>query len=187
MTLMFILSSCTPQKVISTENDNTSTTKNTSASSESEDSKTTMNKVENNSINATLNCNNISQISLLQLANKKHNTDDFKCTISRNNGLKITWTSESKKLEIIFNIIGIETMMIEKAIFKSKSNNSEKYLSTSLNSKSLGQHNFGDSFEGYLEIIDYGNSSDNICGKFEVMDRKGNKIEGTFNETISMF
>jgi hypothetical protein len=146
-----------------------------------------LNKVEGNVINATLNCSGSSVISLLQLSAKKYATEDFQCNVSREQGLKVQFTSESKNMEILFKIHNIETSMIEKGIYQCKSKNSEHYLEVSLNAKSLGQHNFGDVFEGTIEIIDYGMSSDVICGKFSVIDRKGNKIEGNFNETISMF
>lgn len=144
-------------------------------------------KIQGDEIKATLNCSGNSGLSLLQLSAKKYDTQDFECRVSRSSGLKVRFTSESKKMEIILHLVGIETFTFKKAKYGCKSDNPTNYLDVSLNAKSLGQHNFGESFEGALEIVDYGMSSDVICGKFAVIDKKGNKIEGSFNETISLF
>ena len=179
----------TKKTTTSTVSDTTENVKNqeTTVSEETVITDETVNKIEGNNINATLSCKGNSEISLLQLAEKKHDTEDFKTRVSREKGLKIQFTSESKNMEIVFKLIGIETAMIKKGTYGCKSLNNSQYLDVSLSAKSLGQHNFGETFEGTLEILDYGMSSDIICGTFSVIDRKGNKIEGTFSETIRTF
>lgn len=174
-----LLASCIVKKPAPIETDSNNV--------ETNQSKPTMQKVDGNIINAKLNCEGKSVISFLQLADKKYDTEDFKCSISKSDQLKIKFTSESKNMEMIFELHGIEEFNIESGNYPCKNTSSTKYSNITLNGKTLGTHNFGDTFEGEVIIIDYGMSSNVICGKFNLIDRKGNRIEGTFNEIIGTF
>ena len=151
------------------------------------ESKEVMNKVDGNIINAKLTCEGKSAVSFLQLAEKKYDTEDFICKVIKSETLQIKFTSESKQMEMIFALNGIEEFNITAANYPCKSAVDEKYSTITLNAKSLGTHNFGDTFEGEVTITDYGMSSNVVCGKFNLKDLKGNRIEGTFNEIISTF
>jgi hypothetical protein len=185
LSLLILLSNCKSKQKLSKTNERASN------NSEQIDAETppmkAENKVDGNIINAKLECTGTSTIELLQLAEKKHDTKDFTCHISNNDGLKIQFKSESKGMEIIFTLFGIESFNIEKADYFCQSSGNLKFATVILNSKDIGNHNFGDTFDGKISIIDYGMSSNVICGNFQLKDRKGNLIEGKFNEIIQSF
>ncbi len=185
--LLILNISCTTQKAAEVSESKSNLEMTIPENSKPENKKEAPAKTDGSIINATLNCSGSSAINTLLLSAKKYDTQDFTCSVRRSGGLTIQFISASKGMDITFQLSGVEDMHIQSSVYSCKSSNPEKNINVSLKSKSLGSHNFGDTFEGQLEILDYGMSSDVICGQFSVIDRKGNKIEGTFNEIISSF
>jgi hypothetical protein len=152
---------------------------------------TDMKKAGKDGVNATLNCTGESALTQLFINGTESNLTGLSCKVSRfgsgdNSGLIVAYKARSAvdTVQVQFHLFGVEDFQIKPAKYNVNTNLTDKFGKLYIESGNPKVIQEISVYKGIVEIIDYGMSSNVVCGAIELKDNKGNVIKGRFNETI---
>jgi hypothetical protein len=178
------LFSCTePKETAASESETTTETTTTSDTENMEN----MEKINpDGSINATLTCDGNTAITTFMVDSKNIANDNFVCRIAQQKGLTISFKDQAQGIELFLFLHGAGSLPIKTGKYGNSTTGSEQYATAAIINTGESDIDLG-AFGGEVIIVDYGMSSNIVCGSFNLTDNNGNKYIGTFNETVSSF
>jgi len=151
-------------------------------------------KVEEGHVKAKLDCQGESSMEQLFINGTQPKVSGLSCNITRfgsgdNSGLIILYKARNgaDTVQVQFHLHGVEESKIKPAKYEISDNHSKKFGKLFIESGNPKVIQEIDTYKGVIEIVDYGYSSNTICGMIDLRDSRGNKIIGRFYEMISAF
>lgn len=183
ITSIVILSSCNEQK----ETSNATSGETNEVTDSEKDTLTPLEMINpDGSINATLNCSGSSELTSLVLGSDEISTENFKCSVAQIDALTISFEDEAKGMTLTISLFGAGSLPIKTGKYGNQTIGSDQFATAFFQNKNGEDVDLG-AFGGYITIVDYGMSSNILCGEFEISDINGNLFSGTFNETVLSF
>lgn len=139
-------------------------------------------------VNATLKCEGSSQIQNITIKGNQLITSEIKCQIINSNTLSISFISDAFDLKL--ELFEAGNMPFNMGEYKHMTKGNLPYAVVHYQNKTNGQKGNDltlEIFEGSVALIDYGMSSNILCGKFQISDNEGNNFSGTFSEDVLYF
>ncbi len=182
--LSWTLLSCNEQKNTSSSDEKVSEmNESNTAPSKSTESIPKVNP--DGTVNATLNCEGKSSVSMISINGTEQKHENYTCNVVNGETLRITFSNEGEGAALTLHLFNAGTMSIETGEYGHMTKGNMPYAT--VNFKRKTEEKSLEIFDGSVTVIDYGMSSNVVCGAFNITDNEGNVFKGTFYEPVSSF